>query len=169
MTIASLPITRTSAPPARGLLRTPLLLLVLFYQSLLLALSQIWSNKMRSVLTTIGIVIGVASVTAVIAALTGMKTSVLKEFENLGTNKVFVFPRRPETGKLRNASFREILQCLVPFVVWRVGPDRRRRNAGVTEYSRHEPCVVDTHAEPQRPHPLGIVHATGHLFHDQPT
>jgi putative ABC transport system permease protein len=108
MTATPLPISRT-APPARGLLRTPLLLLVLFYQSLLLAISQIWSNKMRSVLTTIGIVIGVASVTAVIAALTGMKTSVLKEFENLGTNKVFVFPRRPDTGKLRNASFREIL------------------------------------------------------------
>jgi putative ABC transport system permease protein len=92
-----------------NVLRGPVLLAVLVYQSLLLALAQVWSNKMRSILTTLGIVIGVASVTAVIAALTGMKTSVLTEFENLGTNKVFVFPRRPQTGPLRNATARQIL------------------------------------------------------------
>src|SRR5207253_11149380 len=96
-------------PALRNLFRTPVLLAVLGYQSLLLAMSQIWSNKMRSILTTIGIVIGVASVTAVIAALTGLKTNVLSEFESFGTNKVFIFPRRPDRGPMRNASFRQIL------------------------------------------------------------
>jgi putative ABC transport system permease protein len=57
-----------------------------------LAIGQIWSNKVRSILTTVGIVIGVASVTAVIAALTGLKAKVLQEFESIGTNKIFVFP-----------------------------------------------------------------------------
>lgn len=74
------------------LLRLPLALLLLIFQSAFLALGQIWANKTRSVLTTIGIVIGVASVTAVIAALTGLRTSVLTDFENLGTNKMFVVP-----------------------------------------------------------------------------
>src|SRR5205085_3042491 len=36
--------------------------------------------------------IGISSVTAVIAALTGLKQNVLTEFENLGTNKMFIFP-----------------------------------------------------------------------------
>src|SRR5687767_3467394 len=39
-----------------------------------------------------GIIIGVAAVTAVIAALTGLKTSVLSEFETFGTNKIFILP-----------------------------------------------------------------------------
>lgn len=80
-------------------------LLFLLYQGILLALSQIWANKMRSVLTTLGIVIGVASVTTVIAALTGLKGYVLNNFESLGTNKLFVFPDRPDAGRLRNAPF----------------------------------------------------------------
>lgn len=86
-----------------SLLRAPFQIALLFYQSLVLAFAQVWANKLRSVLTTIGIVIGVASVTCVIAALTGLKENVLGEFEALGTNKVFVFPRRPDTGPMRNA------------------------------------------------------------------
>src|SRR4051794_8985981 len=86
-----------------NLFRHCILLPVLLYQSLILALAQIRASKMRSMLTTIGIVIGVASVTTVIAALTGLKTNVLSEFETFGTNKVFMFPNRPERGPLRNA------------------------------------------------------------------
>jgi len=47
-------------------------------------------------LTTIGIVIGVASVTSVIAVLTGLKQNVLSQFESFGTNKLYVVPRVPE-------------------------------------------------------------------------
>jgi putative ABC transport system permease protein len=73
-------------------LRLPIAMFLLMLQSALLAVGQIWANKMRSVLTTIGIVIGVASVTAVIAALTGLRTTVLNNFEELGTDKMFVMP-----------------------------------------------------------------------------
>jgi putative ABC transport system permease protein len=67
----------------------------LCWQSAFLALGQIWANKVRAILTTIGIVIGVASVTAVIAALTGLKQNVLSEFESFGTNKIFINPSPP--------------------------------------------------------------------------
>jgi len=86
-------------------LRAALAFLKLFYQSFYLAVGQIWAHKTRSVLTTIGIVIGVASVTAVIAALTGLKAKVLTQVETLGTNTIFISPRPPETGPLRNASW----------------------------------------------------------------
>src|ERR1700704_4788401 len=69
--------------------------LILIYQSIFLALGQVWANKMRSILTTIGIIIGVASVTAVIAALTGLKQNVLAQFESFGTNKIFILPYPP--------------------------------------------------------------------------
>jgi putative ABC transport system permease protein len=76
-----------------NILRLPIAMLLLILQSGFLALGQIWANKMRSILTTIGIVIGVASVTAVIAALTGLRTTVLNNFEELGTDKMFVMPQ----------------------------------------------------------------------------
>ena len=86
----------------------PVRLLVVVYQSVLLALGQVWSNKVRSVLTTLGIVIGVASVTVVIAALTGLKANVLGQFESFGTNKVYIFPDRPNSGPLSSLSWRLI-------------------------------------------------------------
>lgn len=86
----------------------PLSLIRLLLQSVALATGQIWANKLRSILTTLGIIIGVGAVTAVISALTGLKTFVLDEFQTLGTNKIFVWPDRPESGRLANASWRVI-------------------------------------------------------------
>jgi putative ABC transport system permease protein len=68
---------------------------VFFLQTIILAIGQIWANKMRSFLTSLGIIIGVASVTSVVAALDGLRTVVLDEFEAFGASKLFIFPRRP--------------------------------------------------------------------------
>jgi putative ABC transport system permease protein len=91
------------------LLRLPLAMLLLVYQSFFLALGQIRTNKLRSMLTTIGIVIGIASVTAVIAALTGLKSKVVNAFETLGTNKMYIQPDVPRTGNLRNINWRKFM------------------------------------------------------------
>jgi putative ABC transport system permease protein len=69
-----------------------------YIQAILLALSQIWVNKTRSFLTALGIIIGVASVTSVIAALSGLKTKILTEFEKFGANKMLIFPDRPDNA-----------------------------------------------------------------------
>jgi len=88
----------------RFVIRAPVVFFQLFYQSVYLALGQIWANKTRAILTTVGIVIGVASVTAVIATLTGLKAQVLKMVEEFGTNTMIILPGRPEKGSLRHAS-----------------------------------------------------------------
>ncbi len=90
------------------LLRLPFLLIVLVYQSIFLAFSQIWANKVRSILTTVGIVIGIASVTAVVAALTGLKTNILSEFESIGGAESFIFPRMPDRGRARNIQWQSL-------------------------------------------------------------
>ena len=82
--------------------------IVLMLQGILLALGQIWSNKVRSILTTIGIIIGVASVAAVIAALSGMKAKVLQEFQEAGTNTIWCWAEWPDTGPLKDASWTRI-------------------------------------------------------------
>ncbi len=92
----------------RKLFAAPLRFIIFIIQSIQLALGQIWANKMRSMLTTIGIIIGVASVTAVVAAMTGLKTKVLKEFESFGANSIYLTPRVPEEGRLKNAAMRLI-------------------------------------------------------------
>jgi putative ABC transport system permease protein len=69
-----------------------------YFESILLAFRQIWANKMRSSLTALGIIVGVASTTAVIAALTGMKTQVLKEFETFGAARLYIWPSRPDNA-----------------------------------------------------------------------
>jgi putative ABC transport system permease protein len=97
-----------------SLLRLPLALPMLMYQSIVLAFSQIWANKVRGILTTIGIMIGVAAVSAVIALITGMKQRVLNEFEAFGTNKIFIEPHWPRSGRA-NVSWRQIMFKLTDF------------------------------------------------------
>ena len=63
-----------------AILRLAVAPLLLLYQSIALALGQIWANKVRGVLTTLGILIGVAAVSAVIALISGMRDRVLSQF-----------------------------------------------------------------------------------------
>jgi hypothetical protein len=83
----------------------PLFLFRLTLQSASLALGQIWVNKTRSILTTLGIIIGVASVSAVIAAMEGMNRKILENFEMFGTRKIFIWPEQPRSGRQKNAQF----------------------------------------------------------------
>src|SRR3954447_15122836 len=96
------------------IVRLPFALVILLYQSAVLALSQIWANKIRGILTTLGILIGVAAVSAVIALITGMKQRVLSEFEAFGTNKIFIEPHFPRKGRSQ-ISWRQIMFRLSDF------------------------------------------------------
>ncbi len=77
----------------------------LAFQTVILALQQIWANKVRSFLTTLGIIIGVSSIIAVVAAMGGLRQSILNEFEKFGTKKVWIdgtLPREQRsTGSFR--------------------------------------------------------------------
>ena len=93
--IAGVPVDQD--PAGRHLAAGAVMLNPFFYlRSIGLALSQIWANKTRSFLTALGIIVGVASVTAVIAALSGLKSKVLDEFETVGASRMFIFPDRPD-------------------------------------------------------------------------
>ncbi len=58
----------------------------------LLALRALRTNKIRSILTMLGIIIGVASVILLVSIGTGLQTFVTNQFASLGSNKVFVLP-----------------------------------------------------------------------------
>jgi len=64
-------------------------------------LEQLWMNKMRSVLTVLGIIIAVSSVITVVAVIRGFSTYVTDFLQGLGTNAMWVWPERPpgESGR----------------------------------------------------------------------
>ena len=71
-------------------------------QSFRMAFSSILSNKMRSFLTMLGIIIGVMAVVVLISLVNGATTSVTSEIEGLGTNLLTV-TIRGQTGKSLSA------------------------------------------------------------------
>jgi putative ABC transport system permease protein len=63
-------------------------------ENLRVALRALASNKLRSVLTILGIIIGVAAVIALVAMGNGVQLYIDKQFESQGANLVYVFPAR---------------------------------------------------------------------------
>jgi len=63
-----------------------------FVESLRIALRALLSNKMRAVLTMLGIIIGVGAVITLMSIGRGVEAFVAESFEGLGSNLLFVFP-----------------------------------------------------------------------------
>src|SRR5471032_51685 len=59
-------------------------------EGLLIAWSAIRANKMRSVLTTLGIVIGIVSVTLMGTAIEGLNNAFLKRISYIGADVLYV-------------------------------------------------------------------------------
>ena len=64
------------------------------WQTILEALESLSANKLRSALTILGIVIGVAAVIAIISIGRGAQNSIIGSIQSIGTNLAFVFPER---------------------------------------------------------------------------
>ena len=71
-----------------------------FWQAFIEALESLTSNKLRSGLTILGIVIGVGAVIAMLAIGTGAENSITGEIQGIGSNLIFVF--RGGSEEVRN-------------------------------------------------------------------
>jgi len=79
-----------------------------FVSSLLEALESLTSNKVRTALTMLGIIIGVGAVIAMLAIGNGTEQAIVGEIEGIGTNLLFVMTNReditnPEPLTIRDA------------------------------------------------------------------
>jgi putative ABC transport system permease protein len=63
-----------------------------------IAVKALIRNKLRAFLTMLGIIIGVASVIAMLAIGEGSKVNITKEMSNMGTNLVMVMPNMQRRG-----------------------------------------------------------------------
>jgi putative ABC transport system permease protein len=59
------------------------------------ALVQIWGNKIRSMLTVLGIIIAVTSTITVVSVVQGFGNYVTDFLKGIGTNTLWVYPQRP--------------------------------------------------------------------------
>jgi putative ABC transport system permease protein len=92
-------------------------------EALRVALDALRANRLRSALTMVGVVIGVAAVIALVAIGTGAKEEVESQVEGLGSNLILVVPGRVQFGSAPTVSR---LQLSDATLLGRVAGDPRR-------------------------------------------
>lgn len=73
----------------------------MYKESFLMAWASLIANKMRSILTMLGIIIGVAAVIALISIGNGVKQDIQNSISSLGSNLLMVMPGAPRTPGVR--------------------------------------------------------------------
>ncbi|WP_455366847.1 ABC transporter permease [Kaarinaea lacus] len=69
--------------------------------ALQLALKALWRNKSRAMLTTLGVIIGVASVIAMVSIGAGAQKRIAEQLERMGTNTLGIRPGSVTRGGVR--------------------------------------------------------------------
>ena len=77
---------------------------MLFSESFQMALTSLYANKMRSLLTMLGIIIGVAAVIALVSVGMGVRSNVTNSIASLGSNMLIVSPGSSNRGGVRGAA-----------------------------------------------------------------
>ena len=73
----------------------------MYKESFLMARASLIANKMRSILTMLGIIIGVAAVIALVSIGNGVKQDIQNSISSLGSNLLMVMPGAPRTPGVR--------------------------------------------------------------------
>ncbi|QXE88582.1 ABC transporter permease [Geomonas nitrogeniifigens] len=74
------------------------------WQSLLIALRALRVNKMRALLTMLGIIIGIAAVIAMVAIGSGASKMISDQISSIGSNLLLVLPGSVTSGGMRSGS-----------------------------------------------------------------
>ena len=64
--------------------------MLLIWENIILAINSLLSNKMRALLTMLGIIIGIGSVIAIITVGDSLTLSVSENMQSMGANDVYV-------------------------------------------------------------------------------
>ena len=73
-----------------------------FLQSLRIAMRALRANKMRALLTMLGIIIGIAAVIAMVAIGAGASKMISDQISSIGSNLLLVLPGSTTSGGLRS-------------------------------------------------------------------
>lgn len=88
----------------------------IYFESMLMAFDSIISNKMRSLLTMLGIIIGVAAVIALMSLGYGVRADIENNISSLGSNQITVIPGtsrkpgvRPAAGSMQSLTYKDYI------------------------------------------------------------
>ncbi|VAW33226.1 hypothetical protein MNBD_CHLOROFLEXI01-1512, partial [hydrothermal vent metagenome] len=84
-------------------------------ESFLTALDSILANKMRAVLTMLGVIIGVASVIALLALGNGFTSDITSQIADIGTNLLTISTDRDNSGGYDTLSLEDVEALSNPF------------------------------------------------------
>ncbi|ABO51429.1 protein of unknown function DUF214 [Desulforamulus reducens MI-1] len=91
-----------------------------FKEFILVGLEGLRNNKLRSFLTTLGIVVGIAAVISVIAIGEAGKAMIMNEMESFGTNLFEVYPNYKDGESMKSTDYTKqdvtVIKNLVPQV-----------------------------------------------------
>ena len=79
-------------------------------ENLKIALTAIAANKMRAILTVLGVMIGVAAVIAVVSLVQGMQYKLSNDLQSVGSNYIEIFP---DPGEDRNSSLQKMPELTI--------------------------------------------------------
>ena len=122
-----------------------------FAESTRLALESIWANRLRSFLTLLGVIIGIAAIIATAAVINGLNKYVAEKLSNLGsgvftvqrfgiiTNRQDFLDALRKNRVLEPADGRAIRErCpLAEVVAWEAHSTRQRPAAGGRRHGHH--------------------------------
>lgn len=74
---------------------------MLFKESVTIALTALLSNKLRSILTMLGIIIGIAAVIVMISIGMGVRKNITDSIASLGSNMLIVTPNSSNSRGMR--------------------------------------------------------------------
>ncbi|MFH0785882.1 MAG: MacB family efflux pump subunit [Pseudomonadota bacterium] len=78
-----------------------------FFEALRMALLAMASHRLRTMLTMLGIIIGIASVVSVVALGEGSQQQILKNISSMGTNTISIYPGK-DFGDMRSGKVRTL-------------------------------------------------------------
>ncbi len=78
-----------------------------FYEAFRMAVLAMTSHRLRTMLTMLGIIIGIASVVSVVALGEGTQQKILKDISSIGTNTININPGR-DWGDMRSGRIRTL-------------------------------------------------------------
>jgi putative ABC transport system permease protein len=97
---------------------------VVFFENFRIALAALRANLMRSILTTLGIIIGVAAVVAVVSIVQGLQYTITEQLQGVGATFMLIQPKQ-ERGGFPDTSARQVR------LTWEDGQAIREKVPGV--------------------------------------
>ncbi len=122
----------------------------------------VWANRLRSVITILGVMVGVASVVSLVAIGEGARLAIVRQFEALGTNVIKITSHHPAVRLVASdapdlAARVPTLEAAMPVVRANATAKWRRnvQDVGILGVNEHFPLIRD--------HPMAAGRFFSHL------